>query len=86
MNLNKPSECNIFQKFTSLSVLFSESYINNRPNVLALFINNIQYGNPTGIQLTVANKEALSTIIDKIKKWMLSGNRTERILLGPLTL
>jgi hypothetical protein len=75
MNLGKPSEFKKFQKFISLGVLFSESYINNSPNTLAPFINNIQHGNLTGIQLTVANKEALSAIID------VSGNRTERILL-----
>ncbi len=70
MGLMVPSEFSLFQKFTSLRVHFSPSYLDKNPDLLPAFNNNIQYCNPAGSYLTLADKSALLAIADSIREWV----------------
>ncbi len=74
MKLMSPSKYTSFQKFTSLKVYFSPSFIDKNPSVLPEFNNNIQYCDPAGSYLTVDDRYALLAIANKVRSWIDSNN------------
>ena len=59
-----------FQKFASLGVHFSPRYIEENPQTLVKFNNNIQYCDPAGLNLTERDKETLRSISLIMKDWL----------------
>lgn len=70
LDIDVPSEFSVFQKFTSLGMHFSDTYVDENPAVVVEFNNNIRHCNPTGIHLDKADTEALLEISKKIRSWL----------------